>query len=77
VVFKVDPEEGTLTLVEHVSTRGRAPRHFAIDPSGRWLIAANQDGDSLVVFAVDIETGRLTPTGQIIELGTPVCVRFY
>ncbi|HEY8932757.1 MAG TPA: lactonase family protein [Rariglobus sp.] len=77
VVFKVDPSEGTLTLVEHVSTQGRNPRHFAIDPGGRWLIAANQDGNSLVVFAVDIETGRLTPTGQTIELGTPVCVRFY
>lgn len=76
-VFKVDPADGTLTFVERVSTQGRNPRNFAIDPTGRWLIAANQEGNNLVIFAVDADTGRLTPTGQTVELGTPVCVRFY
>lgn len=75
-VFKTDPADGTLTVVEHMSTQGRNPRNFAIDPTGRWLIAANQDGNNLVVFAVDAVTGRLTPTGQTVELGAPVCVRF-
>jgi 6-phosphogluconolactonase len=76
-VFKVDPANGTLTAVEHVSTQGRTPRNFSIDPSGRWLIAANQDGNSLVVFAVDQTSGRLTPTGQTVTVGMPVCVKFY
>ena len=34
---------GILTLVEHEPTRGKTPRNFTIDPSGQWLIAANQD----------------------------------
>jgi 6-phosphogluconolactonase len=76
-VFKADPENGTLTAVDHTPTQGRTPRNFSLDPSGRWLIAANQDGDSLVVFAVDQTTGRLTPTGQTLAVGMPVCVRFY
>jgi 6-phosphogluconolactonase len=41
VVFRVDGG-GALTLVEYESTRGQTPRHFAIDPTGRWLIAAKQ-----------------------------------
>jgi 6-phosphogluconolactonase len=76
-LFHVDPANGTLTFVEHVSTQGRTPRNFAIDPTGRWLIAANQDSDALVVFAIDATTGRLTPTGQTVTVGMPVCVRFY
>ena len=45
-VFSVDQAKGTLTLVEFVPTGGKTPRNFAIDPSGRWLVAANQDSNT-------------------------------
>jgi 6-phosphogluconolactonase len=67
--------ERTLRLLEHVSTRGKTPRGFGIDPTGAYLLAANQDSDSVVVFRVD-PTGRLTPTGQTVEVGSPVAVAF-
>lgn len=76
VVFAIDPTTGRLTHVEHQSTQGRTPRNFALDPTGRWLLAENQDSDTIVVFGVDAETGRLRPTGQVLEVPTPVCVRF-
>src|SRR5262249_52230124 len=44
-VFSVDAKSGKLTFVEHQSTRGKTPRHFAIDPTGKWLLAENQDSD--------------------------------
>jgi 6-phosphogluconolactonase len=47
-VFAVDEKTGKLTLVEYQSTQGKTPRHFAIDPSGKWLLAENQDSDSIV-----------------------------
>lgn len=75
-VYAADPKQGTLTLVEHVSTQGKTPRSFGIDPSGRWLLAANQSSDSVVVFAINPATGRLKPTGQSIEVGAPVSVVF-
>ena len=56
--------------------KGRTPGNFAIDPSGSWLVAANQSSDSLVLFRIDPQTGRLTSTGQSFEVGTPSCVRF-
>lgn len=76
VVFSVNQENGTLTYVEHESTQGRTPRNFGIDPTGRFLLAANQDSDTVVVFRIDSATGELEPTGEVIQIPTPVCVRF-
>ncbi|NLP09140.1 lactonase family protein [bacterium] len=76
VVFHRDRRSGTLTLIEHVSTRGKTPRHFAIDPDGKWLIAANQNSDSIVVFRIDAKTGRLTEASQPVSLSMPVCILF-
>lgn len=76
-VFSVDAATAALTPAGHVSTQGRTPRNFSLSPDGRWLIAANQDGNSLVVYAIDAKTGQPAPTGQVVELGSPVCVRFY
>ena len=75
-VFGFDPASGKLTFLEHQSTQGKNPRHFAIDPTGQWLLAENQDSDSIVVFRVDAKTGRLSPAGQTVSVGTPVCAVF-
>jgi 6-phosphogluconolactonase len=63
-------------LVEHVPTQGRTPRNFKIDPTGRYLFAANQDSNSIVIFKIDPLTGRLAPTGQVLEVHAPVCIQF-
>ena len=75
-VFKIGKSGKELTLVEHESTQGKTPRGFGIDPTGKWFIAGNQDSDSVTVFAIDGKTGALTPTGQKLEVGKPVCVKF-
>lgn len=75
-VFSIDPERGTLTLVEHASTQGKTPRSFGIDPSGRYLLALNQGSDSIVVFRRSPETGKLQPTGVKVEVPAPVSVQF-
>ena len=74
-VFRIDGKGG-LTFVEHVSTQGKTPRNFNFDPSGKWLWAENQGSDSIFIYAVNASTGHLTPTGQKLEVGAPVCVRF-
>jgi len=40
------------------------------------LFAANQGSDTVVLFKVDQETGKLTPTGETISVPKPVCVLF-
>ena len=76
-VFAIDPAKGTLTPVEHVSTQGKTPRDFSLDPTGGYLFAGNQNSDTVVLFRVDAQTGRLTPTGQTLEqVPEPACVVF-
>jgi 6-phosphogluconolactonase len=63
-----------LTPVEHVSTQGRTPRNFSLDPTGGYLFAANENSSTVVLFRVDAKTGRLTPTGQVLDVPSPSCV---
>jgi 6-phosphogluconolactonase len=75
-VFSVAASTGALALEQVVSTEGDWPRNFSLDPTGRWLLVANQRSGSVVVFARDEENGRLMPTSQKIALPSPVCLRF-
>lgn len=69
-------EDGTLQMIEYVSTGGGHPRNFALSPDGRFVLAANRDTNNIVVFARDAASGRLTPTGHSLSVSKPVCVRF-
>ncbi|HEY6338003.1 MAG TPA: lactonase family protein [Candidatus Sulfotelmatobacter sp.] len=75
-VFAIDKNKGTLTSLEITPTKGSTPRSFEIDPTGSLLFAANQKSDNIVIFKIDQKTGKLTPTGQVLEVGSPVCVKF-
>src|SRR5439155_17476460 len=44
-IFRIEPRNGALTSVGHESTRGMTPRNFAIDPTGSFLLVANQKSD--------------------------------
>jgi 6-phosphogluconolactonase len=75
-VFAIDTDKGTLTPVEYTPTQGKTPRNFAIDPTGTLLFAENQESNNIVVFRIDQKTGKLTPTGQVLDVASPVCVKF-
>jgi 6-phosphogluconolactonase len=75
-IFSIDPAKGTLTFGARVPTGGKVPRHFAIDPSGKYLLAENQFTNNIVVFKIDAATGSLTPTGQVVEVPSPVDIAF-
>ena len=68
--------DGKLTMVQNIPSRGQAPRSFRIDPSGNYLLAANQNTSNIVVFRIDPKTGRLTDTGKAIDAPFPVCIQF-
>ena len=68
-VFAIDQHTGEPTLLENAATGGAEPRTFALDPSARLLVAANQTAvsvrpgakpipASLVVFRV-MSDGKL------------------
>ncbi len=68
--------DGSLSPIQHMQTGGKTPRNFAIDPSGRFLLAANQDSNTIVTLDIDAETGMLNPTKYEAKLPMPVCIRF-
>jgi 6-phosphogluconolactonase len=77
VVFEVHPGSGKLKRIGAVSCGGVTPRNFSIDPSGHFLVVANQNSNNVVFFRRDIQTGLLTPTGDQLQLGNPVCIKWW
>lgn len=74
-VFAVQ-KDGKLKFVENVSTLGKGPRNFSIDPSGKFLLVAHQYTNDVVVFNRNTKTGKLTDSKKRINVGTPVCLVF-
>lgn len=66
--------DGTLTQTGRVPSGGTTPRDFALSPSGKHLIVANQDSDLLTVFRVT--DGQLSAPLQQLSIGTPMSFKF-
>jgi 6-phosphogluconolactonase len=76
-LFTIDPDRQTLSLLDRTPTLGKTPRHFTLDPSGKFLLAANQDTGDIAVFSVHPSSGQLTPVGGLTkEAPAPVCILF-
>ncbi len=75
-VFAVDKANGKLRQVQNVAIDGKVPRGFGIDPTGKFLLAGGQASDTITVFRIDPQSGKLASTGQKLEVGSPVCVKF-
>ncbi len=74
--FSIDSGTGALSLVQSVSSGGRTPRHFTLDATGRWLLAANQTTGNVVVFRRDPAAGTLKATGAECQAPAATCVVF-
>jgi len=74
-VFTVE-KDGKLKFVETVSTLGKGPRNFSIDPSGNFLLVAHQYTNDVVIFNRNAKTGKLTDSKKRINVGIPVCLVF-
>jgi 6-phosphogluconolactonase len=52
------------------------PRNFAIEPTGEYIFAANQNSGSVVLLDINQNTGELQPTGRELSVNRAVCVVF-
>jgi len=75
VIYAIDQTTGKLTVKGFESTGIKTPRNFLIDPTGNWLLVANQAGKSVVLFKIDQKTGLLSATGKQLEIPAPVCLK--
>ena len=75
-MFSIHPESGMLTMLGHRSVKGKTPRNFVIDPSGKFLLVANQNSNNIVTFQIDPVTALLKETGLETTVPSPVCLKF-
>ena len=73
-VYKVNPKNGFLSIVDFTSIEGKTPRFMTFNADASQLIVANEDSDTLKFFAIDPQSGKLHYTGQTVETGSPTCV---
>jgi 6-phosphogluconolactonase len=74
-IFRIDPD-GLPVPAGHVPSYGAAPRFFNIDPSGKFLVVANQVSGDLVTFAIDPASGALSRLGSPVSVPAPVSFVF-
>jgi len=70
-VHKVDPGTELLMEVGIYKTMGKTPRHFQLSCDGRYVLAANQDTETVTCFSMNQETGELTYTGNNLNVNSP------
>ena len=68
--------DGTLTLQGMTSTQGGIPRDMEIDPSGKYLLVANQNSDNIVTFEINGSSGALENPKITAGIMTPVSITF-
>ena len=69
-------KDGRLNYKASYSSGGNGPRNFVIDPTGAYLLVANQYSDVITIFKRDMVSGRLTLLSEKIEVCSPVCLVF-
>ena len=70
-------KNGWLTLRGQQSTFGDTPRNFAIDPTGHFLLVANQLSNSIIVFRRSPRTGLLYKVSSDVYIPSPSCLQLY
>jgi 6-phosphogluconolactonase len=69
-------EEGIVKPVGFCPSGGEWPRDFTLDPSGNFVIVANQNTSNLILFKRNAETGLLTKLQSSLAVPNPVCIKF-
>ncbi|MBA1208343.1 lactonase family protein [Pseudomonas fulva] len=76
VVFSVGKQDGRLALVQRRSVEGDHPREFALDPTDKFLLVANQKSNQIKVMRRDPLTGKLGETVQTFDQPAPSDLKF-
>ena len=71
--YEIDTTTGRLALLEIESTGGRTPRGFCVTPEGDFLLAGNQQSDTITSFRIS-SSGMLDRVYQMVNVPTPVCI---
>ncbi len=74
-VFKIT-DSGAVERIQVMDKVPTHPRDFNIDPQGKYLLVAGQQGDAIEIFTIETNTGMLIRTGQKIQMKAPASILF-
>ena len=75
--LRLDPKTGKPTVIQTEPIRGSWPRNTRIDPTGKWLLVSGETSNTVSIFSIDQDTGRLTfPTRNLVNIPSVYCIRF-
>lgn len=66
--------DGMINLIEVMPIDGKTPRNFMIDAKGEFMLVANQDSDTILMFRIDGRTGKLKSVGKPVSVPAPACL---
>ncbi|MEY3819675.1 MAG: hypothetical protein RLZZ425_1148 [Bacteroidota bacterium] len=73
-LFAFDRISESLNYIASYPTGGLTPREFTIDPTGKWLLVAHQDSDTIAIFNVNSYNGTLSLFNTVENIKSPVCL---
>lgn len=73
-LFEFDPIQESLSFIASYPTEGSTPRDFTLDASGKWLLVAHQDSDTISIFNVNSYNGTLSFHKTVNNIDSPVCL---
>jgi 6-phosphogluconolactonase (cycloisomerase 2 family) len=64
--YAIDPDAGTLKLLNRQSLNSPIPAHLAVDPTGRYVVVGNYIGGDFSVLPIEAD-GRLGPVSGVLK----------
>lgn len=75
--FSIDQNTGKIKTQKIVSSGGKAPRDFNIDPSDKFILSANGGSDNITIMKRSRQTGVPEVPGKQVSISQPVCLVFF
>lgn len=70
-------DDGSLSLIQNISTEGDFPRDFDFDNTEQYLVCVNQNTDNASLYQRDSDSGLLTLLQKDVFVPEGVCVKPY
>lgn len=74
-VFKRNTVSGMIEKIQNMAVHGDWPRNFTLDPTGKFMLVANQRSHNISVFSISKFSGKLKFL-QDVKMPSPVCLKF-
>ncbi len=66
-----DNNDQVLSVKEYLDIQGSGPRYFTFDPTGNYLLVANQNSNNLVCFSYKKDKGTFEFLSQLVNIESP------